>query len=478
MKLSFLSAVRRKVFNNYATLPYEVKNFISFGLSFMPNHLLLGSHFREVYRMIKQTEYLSGEILKKRREENLSRILLHANRSVDYYSVLFKQLGVPESEMLASPIHVISRIPPIDKSTIRDNYPIFLSNTINKTICDYTSTGGTSGEPFYFHINSDRSTKELAYLIDLWERVGFNLNSRRVTFRGSPIKGNKGWENDWITRERKFSSFELTDQYLGRIWPDLCRYRPDFVYAYPSTALALCQFIERSGRQLPKNIKAILVGSENIYDGQEDYIETVTRKRVFKWYGHSEKLILAGECEKSKYYHAYPQYGYVEFINEKGELASPGDFAEIVGTGFMNTVLPFIRYRTGDYCTYLGEYCPECGRHYPIFKDVRGRWTQEVLYGKKGNSICMSAINVHSDNFKNVFRYQFYQDTPGRALLKIMPQEGFAQKDKRAIEKEFNLKFNGNVVVEAVVVKQIPLTHRGKYMFIDQNTSEKLLGVS
>jgi len=475
MDFSFLSAYRRKAFNRYNHLPYMAKNILSMGLRLIPQRLLFGSQFRGVFMMIKQTEFLSSDILKKKTQENLTRILLHANKTTDYYNNLFQKLGIGEKEILKSPVHIISIIPFINKSIIRDNYSLFLSKTNNATMCDYTSTGGTSGEPFYFHINSDRSIKELAYFVDQWERVGFNLNSKRVTFRGSPVSGKKGWENDWITKERKFSSFELTDEYLERIWPDLCAYNPDFVYAYPSTAIALSKFIERSGLQLPGKVKAILIGSENIYDGQENYIETITRRRVFKWYGHSEKLILAGECEKRKYYHAYPQYGYVEFINEQGALAKPGDFAEIVGTGFINTVLPFIRYRTGDYCTYLGDHCPECGRNYPIFKDVRGRWTQEVLYGKRGNSICMSAINVHSDNFKNVFRFQFYQDTPGRAVLKIMPKKGFEKKDKRAIEKEFNYKFNGNVVVDAMIVNNIPLTSRGKYKFIDQNTSTKLL---
>jgi phenylacetate-CoA ligase len=259
---------------------------------------------------------------------------------------------------------------------------------------------------------------------------------------------------------------------LERIWPNLLDYDPDFIYAYPSTAITLCQFLERSNKTLSEGIKAILVGSENVYEGQDKYIERISGKRVFRWYGHSEKLVLAGECEKSKYYHAFPQYGYVEFINENGEPARPGEFAEIVGTGFINTVVPFIRYRTGDYCTYLGERCPECGRNYPIFSDVRGRWTQEVLYGRHGNSICMSAINMHSDYFKNVFRYQFYQDTPGEALLKIMPRRGFSEKDKTAILKEFNDKFDGNVVVKATIVEDIPLTQRGKYKFIDQNISE------
>ena len=271
-----------------------------------------------------------------------------------------------------------------------------------------------------------------------------------------------------MTRERKFSSFELTDEYLDRIWPALCELRPDFIYAYPSTAISLCQFMEKIKKMLPDCVKAMLLGSENIYDGQREYIENVSGKRVFMWYGHSEKLVLAGECENAKYYHAYPQYGYVEFINDKGKPAKPGEFAEIVGTGFLNSVMPFIRYKTGDYCTYLGDHCPECGRNYHTFSNVRGGWTQEVLYGRKGNRICMSAINVHSNNFRNVFRFQFCQKEPGKAILRLVPKEGFSEKEQKAIEKEFNDKFAENVEVRTVVVNDIPLTKMGKFKFIDQ----------
>lgn len=459
-------------------MPYGLKTVFSMIGNFIPKQVLFGHEFEKVTRMIKQSEYLPPDILAAKRDQDLAQILFHAYKTTKYYAEEFKNKGFDEKDIINSPYKVLQGISFIDKSTIRANYQYFLSSIKNKILSDHTSTGGTSGEPFYFHFNSDRSAQEWAYIVDQWGRVGFNLRSKRVSFRGSPIRGKGGWEDDWITRERKFSSFELTDEYLDKIWPKLCSYNPDFVYAYASTAISLCQYMERSKRTLPKSIKAILIGSENIYDGQEDYIENVTRRRVFKWYGHSEKLVLAGECEKTKYYHAYPQYGYVEFINDKGESVKPGEFAEIVGTGFMNTVLPFIRYRTGDYCTYLGDHCPECGRNYPIFTDVRGRWTQEVLYGKGGNSICMSAINVHSDNFKNVFRYQFYQDTPGKALLKIMPTKYFSEKERRAIVKEFNDKFNGNVKIESVFVDDIPLTKRGKYKFIDQNCPPPISEIS
>lgn len=462
--------IRRKLFNLYNKLPYAAKTTASKLGRIIPSKYIYGKKFALNLDRIKETEYWSKRNLYNLSSEKLRRILLHAYNTTQYYRRQMSDKNITETSIIESPEEVLNILGFTNKRLVTDKFDEFLSSKKSLIPSDYSSTGGTSGEPFYFYIDSSRSSKEWAFIVDQWSRVGFDTNSRRLTFRGSRIQGNR-WEDDWITKERKFSSFKLTDEYLNKIWPVVHEFKPKFIYAYPSTALSLCKFMEKNGKTLPSTIKALLLGSENIYDGQREYLERVSQKRVYLWYGHSEKLVLAGECEKSKNYHAYPQYGYVEFINDKGKPAKPGEFAEIVGTGFMNTVMPFIRYRTGDYCTYLGDHCPECRRNYHIFSNVRGRWTQEVLYGLKGNSICMSAINVHSNVFQNVFRFQFFQKELGKAILRLVPKNSFSQEDRKAIEKEFNDKFSGNVYVSAVVVDDIPLTRMGKFKFIDQKVA-------
>jgi phenylacetate-CoA ligase len=459
--------VRRKCYNLYNKLPYSVRSTISNLGKIIPRECIYGKDFSLTLDRIKQTEYWPIYDLDNLCNRKLSEILLHAYNTTRYYRKQIIDKRITERAIIESPEEVLKALGFTNKRLMTDNLDEFLSDRKDTVSNDYVSTGGTSGEPFYFYIDSCRSSREWAFIVDQWSRVGLNKESRRITFRGSRIRG-KGWEDDWITRERRFSSFELTDEYLKRIWPLLHEVAPHYIYAYPSTALSLCQFMERSGKTLPVTVNAVLLGSENIYEGQREYIENVSGKRVFMWYGHSEKLVLAGECEYANYYHAYPQYGYVEFINDRGMSAQPGELAEIVGTGFMNTVMPFIRYRTGDYCTYLGDHCPKCGRNYHIFSDVRGRWTQEVLYGHKRNVICMSAINVHSKTLRNVFRFQFFQEAPGKAILRLVPKQGFSESDRKTIENEFNSKFSGNVDVTAIVVDDIPLTKMGKFKFIDQ----------
>ena len=80
----------------------------------------------------------------------------------------------------------------------------------------------------------------------------------------------------------------------------------------------------------------------------------------------------------------------------------------------------------------------------------------------------MSAINLHSNAMQNVFRFQFFQNEPGKTILKIVPKDGFSKKDAEVIARELNQKFAGNIHVETDIVEQIPLTQMGKFKFIDQ----------
>jgi phenylacetate-coenzyme A ligase PaaK-like adenylate-forming protein len=198
--------MRRKLFDFYNRVPSKLKNVFSKIARFIPNRFIFGLEFKNVLRMIELTEYLPQKNLIDKQNENLCQILLHSYRTTNYYKEKINEKGISEQDILNSPSWVLSEIDFVDKSTIRDNYPQFISSAKEELLCDYTSTGGTSGEPFYFHINSDRSQKEWAYFVNQWGRVGFSFNSKRVSFRGSRIRGKNGWEDDWVTRERKFSS--------------------------------------------------------------------------------------------------------------------------------------------------------------------------------------------------------------------------------------------------------------------------------
>jgi phenylacetate-CoA ligase len=180
------------------------------------------------------------------------------------------------------------------------------------------------------------------------------------------------------------------------------------------------------------------------------------------WYGHSERVILGGECEYTSAYHHFPDYGVLEIINDQGEAAAAeGECGELVGTGLLNRALPLIRYRTGDRARKLDSAC-QCGRHFDRFDSVEGRWGQEYLVGKNGSRISLAALNMHGDMFANVVRYQYYQSSPGSMVIRLLVAQDFTPEEARSIELAYARKACGELTVSAQVVPDLPLTGRGK----------------
>jgi phenylacetate-CoA ligase len=337
---------------------------------------------------------------------------------------------------------------------------------------DYISTAGTSGTPLRFYIGSDRSQIEYAYLVSSWQRAGFRIGMTMAVFRGRIVPENsKGLHHEYdpLLKQHFYSNFHMNDQDMRRYLDHLRTIGPCFLHVYPSSVANLARFLLRSGVEPPQNILGIIAESENVYPEQRQIVEKVFGRRYFSSYGHTEKLVAAAECEKSTNYHVWPTYGYFELLDDVGRsITTPGQRGEIVGTGFINTVVPFIRYRTGDYATYVGDHCEECGRAHSIIADIRGHNTQENLIACDGSLIAWSAVNVHDDTFENVLQFQFYQDTPGRALLRIVPALGFNEKDKQRIRQNLGRKFDNRLEFEICMTDSIPLSKSGKTIYVDQ----------
>jgi phenylacetate-CoA ligase len=191
--------------------------------------------------------------------------------------------------------------------------------------------------------------------------------------------------------------------------------------------------------------------------------------RCFSCYGHSEKLVLAVECEQSTDYHVWPTYGCCELLDDDGRpITTPGQRGEIVGTGFINTVMPFVRYRTGDYATYVGSRCEACGREHVVLRDIQGHRTQEMLIAADGSGIPWTALNMHDDTFLHVRQFQFFQDTPGKAVLRIVPAAQFGAGDAERIQRNLHPKLEDRLTFTIQLVETILLPARGKAIYVDQ----------
>lgn len=461
-------ALSRK--NLWEKFPDSVKERFGRVLGVVPSRYWLGSRFRANRRFVDSAQWWSAEQSRAYQLTQLRRICRLAYEKTAYYRRVFDSVGFRPGDLTGP--EDLSHLPTIDKDTVRDHLAEMCATSPYACGVDYVSTGGTGGVPLHFYFNADRSPVEYAYLTGSWRRCGYTVGRPMAVFRGRVVPENRdGLRHayDPILRHHYYSNFHMTDENMRRYLDHVATIGPCFLHVYPSSAFALARFCHRSGMTPPRNIVGIIAESEIVYPEQRVMVEEVFSCRFFSCYGHTEKLVLAAECEHSTDYHVWPTYGFFELLDEQGRpVTAPGQQGEIVGTGFINTVVPFIRYRTGDYATWAGDRCEACGRQHAIVRDIRGHRTQEMLIASDGSEISWTAMNMHDDTFLNVRQFQFYQDAPGRAVLRIVPGNGFDHHSRERIRQNLGRKLDGRLQADIQLVDSISLSPRGKVVYVDQ----------
>ena len=466
-------ALSRK--NLWEKAPPLLKSTLGRSLGLIPPKWLLGRSFRENCRFVRDAQWWSAERTREYQLNKLREILNLAYEKTEFYHRMFDSTGFCPSDLHS--LEEMSQLPTIDKQVVIENLSEMCTKSIKSSDVDYGSTGGTSGTPLHFYINTNRSSVEYAYLTTSWERVGYGLGMPMAVLRGRVVQVDRNGfrhEYDPILRHHYYSSFHMSDENMARYLEHITTIGPCFLHVYPSSVAALARFIFRNDARAPKNVKGIIAESEIVYPEQLRMVKEVFGCRYFSCYGQSEKLVLAAGCEHTSDYHIWPTYGYFELLDDNGNLVTtPGQRGEIVGTGFINTVMPFIRYRTGDLATYVGERCQACGREHTVIRDIRGHRTQEVLIAADNSEISWAALNMHDDTFIHVRQFQFFQETPGQAVLRIVPADGFSEDDADRIHRNLGRKLDNQLAFTIKLTEVIPLSARGKVIYVDQRIQQE-----
>ena len=460
-------ALSRK--NLWERLPRSIKTLCRPAIERVPPASLLGRQFRDQLRFVREAQWWSEERTRAHQVAELRRICTHAS-GAPYYQALFKECGLDPRD-LKQP-EDIRRLPLLERETLRDRLGDMCTIPAASRQLDYVSTGGSSGEPLRFYIDANRSAIEYAYLVASWSRAGFSLGMPLAVLRGRIVEPDASGfrhEYDAILRHHYYSSFHLTSQEIPRYLRHIATLGPCFLHVYPSSMMALVRYLQSSRETAPRNIRGILAESEGVTTEERRMVEELFGCRYLSSYGLTEKVVAAAGCEHSPLYHVWPTYGYFELVDDAGRIVStPGERGEIVGTGFINSAVPFLRYRTGDYATYAGDRCTACGRAHTLISNIKPRRLQEWFVAANGSLIAWTALNMHDDTFEHVLRFQFLQVVPGRATLRVVPSSAFTEADVIRIKHNLDEKLRGMVELTVEVAPSIRLSESGKAIYIDQ----------
>ncbi|UCD51799.1 MAG: phenylacetate--CoA ligase family protein, partial [Phycisphaerales bacterium] len=450
--------------------PGPIRRCLGPGLEILNPSLLLGRDFRRQKVFAERVQRWSAEQVSAYQLQQLRVLLSCAYEKSAYYRRAFDEHGFAPQAMKS--LGDMRRVPLTDRRLVRQQLEGMCTTSLDSPDVEMVSTGGTSGEPFRFIHPVGRSAVEYAYLVTSWERAGYQLGMPMGVLRGRVVEPDRNGfyhEHDPVLRHHYYGNFHMSDENMARYLEHIATIGSCFLHVYPSSVAMLARFCLRAGIEPPGNIRGIIAESEIVYPEQRKMVEEVFRCRYFSCYGHTEKLVLASECEHSHDYHVWPTYGYFELLDDAGRpVRTPGQRGEIVGTGFINTVMPFIRYRTGDWATYVGDRCDACGREHVLVRDIRGHRTQEVLVTADGSEISWTALNMHDDTFMRVRQFQFVQETRGRAVLHVVPGAGYSDEDACRIQRNLGRKLDGQLTFTIESVEAIMTTAGGKAIYVDQ----------
>lgn len=399
------------------------------------------------------------------RRAALEKLLRHARREVPYYRRLFDSAGV--GEPTASDL---ARLPLLDKSLIRQHGDELLCSGWERHAHYRQTTGGTSGQPLEFVVGLLASEAATAHQAFAFRRMGHRDGDRVAAFAGlNPTESEREQNIYWVPREGgaelPYGSISYAAHLLnGRTAPfyfahlDKAGYR--FLLGYPSAVHAMARYCLDTGRRLSRPIAAVQLTSEIALDSQITDIEAAFGARVFLQYGHSEVCVYAHTTHAAREYLCSPWMGWVEVLDGRGRQVGPGEEGEIVVTGFHNRVMPFIRYRTGDFAEYGGDR-----DGIAVLPRLMGR-AQEFLLGRDGAKVAVTGIvfGQHFKAFSRSERWQIFQKERGKITVRVIPRPDFSEEDRREIAERFRLAADIEARVE--LVPDLPRTDRGKHRFV------------
>lgn len=424
--------------------------------------------FIKTYRFLKKSQWWSKEKLEAYQLQQLNKLLHHAYDHVPYYRKTFDEQNLKPDNI--KDFEDLQKLPFLTKELIRENVEALKPTNYPSYKFEYTRTGGSTGFPLQFYKEGGVwMTRLMAYNKVMMDWANTSFLDRCVFITGH----DKPWEYQLLGRTLILSSFHMNEQYMPIFIEKIRKQKPDYILAYPSAITILAQYMKKNDVKFFPTVKTVTSHAETLYDWQRALMEETFRCKINNQYGLREQTALGATCECSNYLHMFPEYGIIELIGKNGKpVTKEGEVGEIIGTGFHTYLSPFIRYKAGDLGIYTNKKC-ECGRNYPLLKNIEGR-TQDFVISKTNQLVPFTRIHhlvVESTN--RVKECQFYQDSEGEILLKMVKTQDYTEADSQAIKKKFQKIMGDEFSLTIEFVDNIPRTDRGKYRFLIQKLSVK-----
>jgi phenylacetate-CoA ligase len=424
-----------------------------------------GGRFSEYVKQFVARETLPAVGWQHYQTAALRHLLVHSAESVPYYRELFSGLGLGARELGAFTIKDLTRLPLLEKDTVRTQPVRLVSRSVARRQLRVFNTSGTTGTPMEIRYTDDMHQRvSAAYEARVRRWAGVDRRMSRAMIGGRLVvpEGDAKppfWRYNQFERQLYMSAFHISAANAPHYVAALNRYRPDYLVGYASSHYFLARQILQQGLAVHKP-RVVLTSSEKLTSEMRDTLERTYSCPVFDAYSGVEACCLASECEHHRL-HLSPDVGIVELLDESGAPVAPGQQGEIAATGLLNFDQPLIRYRTGDLARLSGEPCP-CGRQMPLIEELVGR-IEDVVVGRDGREL----VRFHGIfvGIPSIREGQVIQEDLTHFRLRLAVDPEFGESERNVVRARFEQRL-GAVQLEFEYVDHIERTCNGKFQAV------------
>ncbi|MCM2374829.1 phenylacetate--CoA ligase family protein [Aporhodopirellula aestuarii] len=384
-----------------------------------------------------------------------------------YYRDLWSDAGVRPADIQSA--SDLPKLPLTTRETMRD-HSARIRTEITGQASVSKSTGGSSGTPLRFTIDTEANDRRVAAALRGYAMAGGGVGTKQVHIWGgafadqSRLRAAKEYVySRWLYRRCMLNSFHLSDSNAEGFIHQINRLRPQVIVAYTNPIDMLSRIILERGVQVHQP-RAIITGAEKLYDHQRERIEAAFHSPVFETYGSREFTLIGAECPEHAGLHLTSENLIVEVVNEDGQPTPSGEEGNIAVTDLWNRSTPFVRYLIGDRAVAGTVNCP-CGRGLPMLRKVVGR-RLDMLHTADGRHLPGEYFPHLMKDFAAVRQFQVVQPTAEEVVVKVVVDGSWSAEQAKRLRTLVREGVGDTTTLRIDEVQSIPLTSHGKHRVV------------
>ena len=418
--------------------------------------------FPELYRAAVDRSTWPAERVAEYRDARLRAFVRHAVATVPYYRELFGRLGAEPGDIRT--LDDLARLPVLTRADAQA-----LGSALRSPApCDHVhvaTTSGSTGTSVEVW-TCRRAVQEL--WATYWRYCGWHGIERGTPcalFAGRHVvpatqRRPPFWHYSPATRQIVVSGWHMRPETMPAYVDLLRRRRPPWLHGYASLISLLASHVAAERIDLGYQVRWVTVCSETLLPHQRTAIEQAFGVSPREHYANTECAANISECELGSL-HVDEDFAAVELVGD-----GHGGPVRLVGTNFVNPVMPLLRYDLGD-VVEIGDSCA-CGRPGRVVASIDGRVDDYVVLDDG------TRIGRVSHVFKGQRRLreaQIVQEEAGRVVFRLVVSSGWTAADEESLLATVRTMLGDRLVVRVEYVDALERTRTGKLRLV-RSTAE------